>query len=59
MEKISQKYPHISFLPKWEIKEDAMYELGQCNSIIRALRDIPIRPVYRGMLLSVSLINGA
>lgn len=59
MEKISLEYPHISFLSKWELKEDTIYELGQCDSIIRALSDIPIRPVYRRMLLSVSLIKGA
>jgi len=59
MEKILQKYPHISFLPKWELKEDSMFELGQCDAIIRALCDIPIRPEYRSMLQTVSLTKGA
>ena len=59
MEKILQKYPHISFLPKWELKEDTIFELGQCDAIIRTLRDIPIRPEYRNMLQKVSLTKGA
>lgn len=59
MDKILQKYPHISFLPKWELKEDSIYELGQCDATIRALRDIPIRPEYRNMLQTVSLTKGA
>ena len=59
MEKILQKYPHISFLPKWELKGDTLFELGQCDAIIRTLRDIPIRPEYRNMLQKVSLTKGA
>ena len=59
MKKLIEKYPHISFLPKWELKEDTVYELGQCDAIIRAIRNIPIRPEYRKLLLNVSLIKGA
>ncbi|MHB1347844.1 MAG: Fic family protein [Candidatus Humimicrobiaceae bacterium] len=59
MEKTFQKYPHISFLPKWVLKEDTIFELGQCDAIIRALCDIPIRPEYRVMLQTVSLTKGA
>ena len=59
MEKTLQKYPHISFLPKWELKEDTIFELGQCDAIIRTLRDIPIRPEYRNKLQKVSLTKGA
>ncbi|MBM3699408.1 MAG: Fic family protein [Actinobacteria bacterium] len=59
MKIIIEKYPHISFLPKWELKEDTVYELGQCDAIIKAIRNIPIRPEYRKVLLNVSLTKGA
>lgn len=59
MEKFLQKYPHISFRKKWEIKEETMYELGQCDSIIKALSNTPIEPEYRSNLLQVSLKKGA
>ena len=59
MKKLIEKYPHISFLPKWELKEDTVYELGQCDAIIKAIRNIPIRPEYRKVLLNVSLTKGA
>jgi Fic family protein len=59
MKKLIEKYPHISFSPKWELKEDTVYELGQCDAIIRAIRNIPIRPEYRKVLLNVSLTKGA
>lgn len=59
MEKILQKYQHISFLPKWELRENTVYELGQCYSIIKALRDIPIKPEIRSRLLNVALVKGA
>jgi Fic family protein len=59
LEKILQKYQHISFLQKWELKENTIYELGQCYSIIKALSEIPIKPEIRSKLLTVSLIKGA
>lgn len=59
MEKFLQKYPHISFRKKWEIKEETMYELGQCDSTIKALCNTPIEPEYRSNLLQVSLKKGA
>lgn len=59
MNKSKQKYKHISFQRSWEIGEKTIYELGQCNSIIKALCNIPISPDYRLKLLSVSLKKGA
>ncbi len=59
MKKDLNQYPHISFVKKWELKNKSIFELGQCESIIRALRDTPIPPEYRKMLMSVSLKKGA
>ncbi|MHB8278676.1 MAG: Fic family protein [Candidatus Humimicrobiaceae bacterium] len=59
MKKDLTKYPHISFIKKWELKDGTIFELGQCESIIRALRDTPMLPAYRRMLFSVSLKKGA
>ena len=59
MDNLTQKYSHISFLPKWEIRKETIYEIGQCQAIIGALSETPISPEYRSILLSVSLIKGA
>lgn len=54
-----EKYPHITFTRKWELKKETIFQLGQCESIIRALKDTPIPPKRRKELLNVSLIKGA
>jgi len=59
MDELYKNYPHISFKRKWTLKDDTLYELGQCNGIITALHDTPISPEYRKRLLSVSLLKGA
>ncbi len=59
MRKDLNKYFHILFIKKWELKKETIFELGQCESIIRALRDMPIPPAYRKMLMQVSLKKGA
>ncbi len=52
-------FNHISFRLQWEISEDIIYMLGQCDATIKALSEIPMEPDYRAQLLSLSLIKGA
>lgn len=59
MDELVKYYPHISFKCKWVLKDDTLYELGQCNAFIKALQDTPLSQEYRRKLLSVSLIKGA
>lgn len=52
-------YPHLLFSNHWEITPAARYELGQCDAIISAICEMPIRPEHHDRLLRVSLIKGA
>jgi len=55
----SGKYPHIQFKKTWKLKESTIFQLGQCDAIIKAISNTPIRPDYREHLHSVALIKGA
>lgn len=56
---MKNKYSHISFTQKWTLTRDILYELGQCNAIIKAISETPIQPDYRQKLLMVSITKGA
>ncbi len=56
---MSTSFHHIAFRKTWEITPETMYQLGQCNAIIKALSETPIQPNYRRQLLTVSLHKGA
>ena len=56
---IRQNYPHIYFSKSWNISNDLMYKLGECNAIIKSIRFLPLEPSLRVKLLNVSLIKGA
>lgn len=56
---IKQKYPHICFRKNWELTEEIMFIIGQCEAIIRAITNMPITPAYKDKLLKISLIKGA
>jgi Fic family protein len=56
---IQQKYPHICFRKNWELTEDIMFIIGQCEAIIRAITNMPITPAYKDSLLQISLTKGA
>ncbi len=52
-------YPHIKFRQHWSLGPDIYYQLGQCEAIIEAIRDMPMRPEHHQKLLRVSLQKGA
>ncbi len=52
-------HKHISFRKEWDIDNNCAYMLGECDAYIKALTNIPLKPVYRDKLLLVSLIKGA
>ena len=54
-----EQYPHIKFRRHWSLTPDVYYQLGQCEAIIEAICDMPIRPEHHGELLRVSLQKGA
>jgi len=53
------KYPHIQFKKAWKLKDKTIFQLGQCDAIIKAISNTPIRPDYREHLHSIALIKGA
>jgi Fic family protein len=52
-------HKHISFRKEWDIDNNCAYMLGECDAYVKALTNIPLKPVYRDKLLLVSLIKGA
>jgi len=54
-----QEYPHISFQKNWQLDEETIFMLGQCESIIQAISSAPVKPEYRRQMLAVSLRKGA
>lgn len=53
------EYPHLQFKQHWTLAPEVHYELGQCDAIVEAIRDMPLRPEHYQRLLRVSLIKGA
>ena len=56
---IAERYPHLQFRRHWEFGPDVHYQLGQCNAIIRAIRETPLSPDRYKELGRVALIKGA
>ncbi len=52
-------FNHISFKPQWNITPKCWYMLGECETYVKALTDIPLRPETRQNLLLVALTKGA
>ena len=55
----STLYGHLSFKKNWQVAEETLFMLGQCEAIIRIISNAPLEPVYRQQLLHVSLRKGA
>lgn len=56
---MEKKYPHIKFQRQWKLSEATLYELGQCEAIIRAISNMPLQPSYYDKLYKISLTKGA
>lgn len=52
-------YSHLRFAENWKVSPKAQYELGQCDAIVSAICEMPLRPEHHEQLLRVSLIKGA
>ena len=59
MTNILPSHPHISFERNWQVAEDTLFMLGQCEAIIRIISAAPLEPENRQKLLLVSLRKGA
>lgn len=56
---LRDRYPHIRFARDWEIGSEVHYQLGQCDAVIRSIRETPLSPERGAELLQVALIKGA
>ena len=56
---LRELYSHLRFCRHWEIGPDVHYQLGQCNTIIRAIQETPLSPDRYRELKRVALIKGA
>jgi len=54
-----QDYPHLLFRKHWELSPEVLFELGQCNAIITAIAEMPLRPSHYRELRQVALVKGA
>lgn len=52
-------YPHLLFRRHWGISPETNYKLGECEAMINAISQTPLRPRERDRMLHVSLIKGA
>ena len=56
---LQKRYPHLQFRQHWELSPDVRYQLGQCDAIIRAIRETPLSPDHGRELRIVALKKGA
>ena len=59
MEGLQKKYPHMLFKKNWKISKSTYFQIGQCDAILKAITNTPIRPDYRENLHHVALVKGA
>ncbi len=57
--KLSKEYPHLQFRKQWELSRDDYFIVGQCDTLIKSLNNISIKPEYYNQLKEVMLIKGA
>lgn len=56
---MTQNYPHLQFRQHWRATSKTVYELGQCDALVMAIRNFPLLPEYHQQLMNVSLTKGA
>lgn len=52
-------FSHLQFKKHWDVSPQTQYHLGECEAMVRAISNTPLRPQDRSKLLTVSLIKGA
>ncbi len=52
-------FPHLRFQRHWELTEKSLYQLGECDAMVRSISITPLRPKERKSLMSMSFIKGA
>ncbi len=52
-------FPHLCFQRHWELSQKTLYQLGECDAMVRSISNTPLRPKERKSLMSISFIKGA
>jgi Fic family protein len=52
-------YPHLQFRKHWDLSDEVLFELGQCDAMITAIAEMPLRPNHYQELMNVALVKGA
>ncbi|MBW1614942.1 MAG: Fic family protein [Deltaproteobacteria bacterium] len=52
-------HQHLIFKKHWELTSQTLYQLGECDALVQAISNIPLKPENRDKLLQVALIKGA
>jgi len=59
MQKLHREYPHLRFAKQWELTDNLLLLLGQCEAYVNAIINTPIMPTHYQKLMSVALVKGA
>jgi len=54
-----ERHQHLIFKKHWELTPQTLYQLGECDALVQAISNIPLKPDNRDKLLKVALIKGA
>ena len=54
-----RRYRHLQFSRHWDLSPDVHFQLGQCDTVIRVIRETPLSPERHRELGRVALIKGA
>ncbi|MGI9310050.1 MAG: Fic family protein [bacterium] len=52
-------FDHLRFRRHWDLSEETIYQLGQCQALIHALTTLPLGPAVMRELKQVSIRKGA
>ncbi len=58
-DELGRRYPHIRYRKHWDLSQESLYLLGECDAIVDAICQFAVQPEQRKRLLSVALIKGA
>ena len=59
MSDFHNNHDHICFIRRWSLDRDQSYQLGECEALLKAICNTPLRPDNHKAMLGVALVRGA
>ncbi len=56
---LTEKYPHLKFAKNWELTQEILLLLGECDGLVKAIYGMPMLPEYFNELYNLMLVKGA